>query len=257
MKKQAIVCRCQKEGLVSASNVAMVLKVLHENAVAVWETPDLCVAVEAGDSRLAGFSGLVVACHERAVRGLLAVARVDGDATVVDARGNDDREGLARQVREFIARGPTPVSTLSAESPVSDASALEGWFPVIDYARCSRCMKCLTFCLFDVYAAGGRGVEVQHPGNCKPGCPACARVCPDAAIVFPKSAEESLNGGATERSASDAKIDLSALLGGDVYERLRERRPFDPKRTPDEGRALRERQLAILAAQRLLEGDKK
>jgi hypothetical protein len=52
-------------------------------------------------------------------------------------------------------------------------------------------------------------------------------------------------------------LDLSALLGGDVYETLRERRPFDPKRTPDEGRALRERQLAILAAQRLLEGHKK
>jgi Pyruvate/2-oxoacid:ferredoxin oxidoreductase delta subunit len=256
MNKQAIVCRCRREGLVSASSADAVLKVLHENAVPVWETPDFCAAVEAGDLRLKGFSGLVVACHERAVRGLLAVAQVEGEVAVVDARGQGDADQLVPQVRAFVASGPTPVQT-DAESAPSSAAALEGWFPVIDYERCSRCMKCLTFCLFDVYAAGVRGVEVEQPGNCKPGCPACARVCPNGAIVFPKSPEECLNGGTAERSATDAKSDLSALLGGDVYERLRERRPFDPKRTPDEGRALRERQLAILAAQRLLEGDKK
>jgi NAD-dependent dihydropyrimidine dehydrogenase PreA subunit len=159
-------------------------------------------------------------------------------------------------VREFAATEPALVQTVT-ESSASYATSLEGWFPVIDYDRCSRCKKCLTFCLFDVYAAGARGVEVEHPGNCKPGCPACARVCPDGAILFPKSPEESLNGGIAERSAAVAKIDLSALLGGDVYERLRQRRPFDPQRTPDEVRALRERQLAILAAQRLLEGDHK
>ena len=50
-------------------------------------------------------------------------------------------------------------------------------------------------------------------------------------------------------------MDLSALLGGDVYERLRQRRAFDPQRTPEEVRALRERQLALLAAQRMLEGE--
>ena len=50
------------------------------------------------------------------------------------------------------------------------------WFPVIDFNRCTNCMQCLSFCLFDVYGVttGGK-IQVQNESNCKTDCPACSR----------------------------------------------------------------------------------
>ena len=61
------------------------------------------------------------------------------------------------------------------------------WFPVIDYSRCTNCMQCLSFCLFDVYGVSpDRKIQVQNQNNCKTDCPACSRVCPEVAIMFPE-----------------------------------------------------------------------
>src|SRR5688572_7576418 len=69
------------------------------------------------------------------------------------------------------------------------------WFPVIDYDRCTNCMQCLSFCLFGVYGADADGhIQVQNQDNCKTNCPACSRVCPEAAIMFPKYKAGPING---------------------------------------------------------------
>lgn len=101
------------------------------------------------------------------------------------------------------------------------------WFPVIDYDRCTNCMQCLSFCLFGVYGVDGGGrIQAQQQDNCKTHCPACSRVCPEAAIMFPKYKGGPINGD--EVSDADLqrekmKVDISALLGGDVYSLLRDR----------------------------------
>jgi Pyruvate/2-oxoacid:ferredoxin oxidoreductase delta subunit len=60
------------------------------------------------------------------------------------------------------------------------------WYPVIDGSRCVQCQHCLQFCLFGVYELDAEGkVQVRNPDQCKPGCPACSRVCPHSAIMFP------------------------------------------------------------------------
>ena len=41
--------------------------------------------------------------------------------------------------------------------------------------------------------AGG-GIKVQNESNCKTDCPACSRVCPEAAIMFPKYQAGPING---------------------------------------------------------------
>jgi Pyruvate/2-oxoacid:ferredoxin oxidoreductase delta subunit len=126
------------------------------------------------------------------------------------------------------------------------------WFPVIDYDRCTNCMQCLSFCLFGVYGVDTAGkIQAQNEDNCKTNCPACSRVCPEAAIMFPKYKSGPINGDAV--SAEDLqrekmKIDISALLGGDVYSMLRERSDraktrFSKER--DSGKALNERQKCL------------
>lgn len=122
------------------------------------------------------------------------------------------------------------------------------WFPVIDYNRCTNCMQCLSFCLFDVYGVDSDNqIQVQNNDNCKTDCPACSRVCPEVAIMFPKYKAGPINGD--EVSEEDVnreamKMDISDLLGGDIYSRLRQRHETARQRFAkerDDKRALNER----------------
>lgn len=127
------------------------------------------------------------------------------------------------------------------------------WFPVIDYDRCTNCMQCLSFCLFGVYGVDdGQRIQVQNNDNCKTNCPACSRVCPEAAIMFPKYKAGPINGDVVSDSdlqREKMKIDISALLGGDVYQMLRDRSEkaksrFSKERDSD--KALTERQKCLV-----------
>ena len=85
-------------------------------------------------------------------------------------------------------QGPGQVSEIS--DPVRTR-----WYPVVDYERCRGCRQCHDFCLFEVYDVDDEhGVRVVRPDNCKPGCPACARVCPQGAIMFPHYADPAIAG---------------------------------------------------------------
>ncbi len=60
------------------------------------------------------------------------------------------------------------------------------WYPVIDPDHCTQCYECLNFCLFGVFDLDAASrIFVAQPEACRPGCPACARVCPQGAIFFP------------------------------------------------------------------------
>ncbi len=127
------------------------------------------------------------------------------------------------------------------------------WFPVIDYDRCTNCMQCLSFCLFGVYGVDEQQrIQVQNNDNCKTNCPACSRVCPEAAIMFPKYKAGPINGDVVSNAdlqREKMKIDISALLGGDVYAMLRERSEkaksrFSKER--DSNKALQERQKCLV-----------
>ena len=60
------------------------------------------------------------------------------------------------------------------------------WYPVIDDDKCTACLECVNYCLFGVYTIGNDSRPfVDQPDACRDGCPACARVCPNKAIMFP------------------------------------------------------------------------
>src|SRR4051794_40203303 len=88
------------------------------------------------------------------------------------------------------------------------------WYPVIDYSRCTNCMECLDFCLFGVYNVDSlERLYVENQDACKKGCPACSRVCPENAIMFPEHKTPGI-AGAPGATVSGLKIDLTKLFGG-------------------------------------------
>ncbi|MEM9399678.1 MAG: ferredoxin family protein [Verrucomicrobiota bacterium] len=159
----------------------------------------------------------------------------------------------AEEVVELIDKrqGENDVDLKDQNNPTGTGT-WKPWFPVIDYDRCTNCMQCLSFCLFDVYGVDSENqIQVQNQDNCKTNCPACSRVCPEVAIMFPKYQTGPIHGG--EVSEEDVnrekmKVDISALLGGDVYSMLRQRTErandrFSKER--DSERALKERQKCL------------
>ncbi len=140
------------------------------------------------------------------------------------------------------------VDAIRAETRSYESGPWKPWFPVIDYQRCTNCMQCLSFCLFDVYGVDAESrITVRNPDKCKTNCPACSRVCPEVAILFPKYGSGPINGdevNAEDMEREKMKVDISALLGGDIYSLLRERHVKAASRFAkerDEGKALKER----------------
>jgi Pyruvate/2-oxoacid:ferredoxin oxidoreductase delta subunit len=149
------------------------------------------------------------------------------------------------------------VEATRAEKKAATHGGWKPWFPVIDYDRCTNCMQCLSFCLFGVYGADSAGhIQVQSQDNCKTNCPACSRVCPEAAIMFPKYKAGPINGDLVRDSdlqREKMKVDISALLGGDIYSMLRMRSEraqsrFSKERDSDKALSERQKCLVKLAA---------
>lgn len=144
------------------------------------------------------------------------------------------------------------VETTRGDKPMNQPGVWKPWFPVIDYSRCTNCMQCLSFCLFDVYGVSkDNKIQVQNNDNCKTNCPACSRVCPEVAIMFPKYQAGPINGdevNAADASREKMKVDISSLLGGDIYAALKNRSEaaksrFSKERSPD--KALDERKKCL------------
>ncbi|MCG8583948.1 MAG: ferredoxin family protein [Pirellulales bacterium] len=103
----------------------------------------------------------------------------------------------------------------SAGVPRLNVDPSRRWYPVIDYSRCTNCLECIDFCLFGVYGTDRQDVIfVEGQDNCRKGCPACSRVCPENAIIFPHHKTPAIAGSDAD-GAAGLKIDLSLLFGGD------------------------------------------
>ena len=151
------------------------------------------------------------------------------------------------------AQAVEQVDGIRNEQKMPKPGSWKPWFPVIDYDRCTNCMQCLSFCLFDVYGVSAdKKIQVQNNNKCKTDCPACSRVCPEVAILFPKYRHGPINGdvvSSDDMRREAMKVDISALLGGDIYQALRDRSAKSKSRFAkerDEDRALQERQKCLI-----------
>lgn len=190
------------------------------------------------------------------------VAPLDQSTLVVlqDEAAGEDREtedtssGVSVRMRGIAGLDTESVVDLVRAEAEVEPGTWKPWFPVIDYDRCTNCMQCLSFCLFGVYDVDDdKQIDVAQPHRCKTNCPACSRVCPEVAILFPKYRNGPINGDevkADDVSREKMKTDISSLLGGDIYALLRKRHErassrFSKER--DESRALKERQRCLVA----------
>ena len=200
--------------------------------------------------------GVTSASGERAVAPAdkspaVVIGRFAGHVPEVEGAMTRDITGLnAMQIADLV-------ETTRAEASAPKHGEWKPWFPVIDYDRCTNCMQCLSFCLFGVYGVDGdKRIQVQNNDNCKTNCPACSRVCPEAAIMFPKYKAGPINGDMVSDSdlaKEKMKVDISALLGGDVYDMLRLRSEkaksrFSKERDSDKALTERQKCLVKLAA---------
>lgn len=224
---RVLLCNCADAGIGDADCRRAVREGLLARGITFAELTDLCRLTANHDATLCALADggmlTIVACHPRAVRGMLTAAGITPDASRL--RLLDLRSMTADTILDAISEA-APV-----DMPVaSNDDHWRPWFPVIDYDRCSHCGQCLSFCLFGVYSRSPEGkIVVTNPRACKYNCPACARICPQVAIMFPKLGEQEspLNGDAItdeENLKARARVNADALLGDDLYAALAQRR---------------------------------
>jgi NAD-dependent dihydropyrimidine dehydrogenase PreA subunit len=182
---------------------------------------------------------------ETEARGIGALGVLDRHIYCVDLRNAPKHEPFLEEIRRIAAecrerraaqpQPPQPAAVVSlgtdlikatpstngngTASHIKPEELLQApnrrWYPVIDYSRCTNCLECIDFCLFGVYGIDGEErITVENQDQCRKGCPACSRVCPEQAIIFPEHKTPAI-AGAPVGAIGALKIDLSRLFGGD------------------------------------------
>jgi Pyruvate/2-oxoacid:ferredoxin oxidoreductase delta subunit len=251
-------CHCARAQILPPETKTAVLEHLRNRGAALVEVEDLCELVAKKDPALMPFAKTadlrIAACYPRAVKWLFASAKAPLDESAVFL---NMRAQSAGQITEILALEHPSRPDAPALAPVRESSkdSWLPWFPVIDFDRCTHCMQCLSFCLFNVFGVSAdRKLQVENPENCKPNCPACARVCPETAILFPKHKAAPINGDVVANQEAPAKVDISSFLGGDIYQFLRDRNKresarFSKERDPQT--ALEERRKCLAQLRQL------
>ncbi len=227
MSKSPLVlyCRCAYSQIIPDNVKHTVLNAIAEAGVEFEAVPDLCELSARRDPVLGRWAEAdamkIVACFPRAVKWLFHAGGAPLQPESVEFLN------MRTDSIEVPARRDEGSAAEHREIELDRTGEWVPWFPVIDYERCANCKQCLNFCLFGVYGLSEQEqVEVQKPANCKTNCPACARVCPQKAIIFPKYTESPFNGDQVKEDdgqGTEAGTKLSELLGGDIHDVLRGR----------------------------------
>jgi Pyruvate/2-oxoacid:ferredoxin oxidoreductase delta subunit len=217
-----IFCSCSFNKLLD-NNLLEKLVGAAENADEEFDiVDDLCRIVDKEPERFKKMDGAtVVACYPRAVKSLFDKAGCSLKETINIRKGvvDGDTEEWHKNIAASLGLSlGSDTSEIELLKPVGDWIP---WYPVIDYDRCIHCGRCMDYCLFGVYAIEDGRIKVVNSDHCKNNCPACSRVCPEKAIIFPKYPKSFINGGMIDEEPS---VDIEELLKKrDLYKQLQAR----------------------------------
>jgi len=232
-KSYVIFCSCSNTELIPSEIKESILDFLKKQGINSVIIPDLCGFVSNIDEKIediisSSISVKIIACYPRAVRWILNAANIKDikHCEIINMKILSldlIKEKILKDCSNPSYRGE---EFIYLESDLKDAWI--PWSPVIDYDRCSNCKQCVSFCLFEVYRVSQDGdVIVNRPENCKNNCPACARICPKTAIIFPKLDESPINGDEVSKDIKKNKnvqLDMEKLINDDLYKTLSKRR---------------------------------
>jgi len=217
-------CNCDYSDIIDSKCKVHILNELATSDVDFEVVQDLCELAAKKDAKLKCWaqadSLTIVACYPRTVKWLFKAGGV-----VLDTKKTqflNMRTGTAGQILSALFDKKTP-SGNKRTIQLKEKGDWIPWFPVIDYDRCENCMQCMNFCLFGVYELSqNEKVQVTNPAGCKTNCPACARLCPHKAIIFPKYPDSPINGDDIDDNEK-ANSESGAISGEDAHEMLKKR----------------------------------
>jgi NAD-dependent dihydropyrimidine dehydrogenase PreA subunit len=226
MGKKVFFCNCGAK-LIGKDRLELISEYLKQSENSFVEISDLCGCSvdkksEIHDLFLTGDEILIIACYPRAVKLLLENSGIDHKKLKSDFLNfrelNNDQ--IFSRINSFFTgehEGSPPFGLVSpAEWP--------SWYPIIDYSRCSSCGQCADFCLFGVYDKIDNKVVVVNPKGCKNNCPACGRICPQTAIIFPRYEYNGAIAGSDiiDEIAEQQRqsLDIDTILGSNIYKAL-------------------------------------
>jgi NAD-dependent dihydropyrimidine dehydrogenase PreA subunit len=255
--KKITICRCSSRQIIDKEKVSIVSEALRKAGYLVQTEADLCEkAISSSQEMNEIASTTVIACYPRAIASLFSRLNLTLPVEqVLDIRNEGSDEILRRfnlpdggEVKTVsdkskprfavagmpVAVGKTPSVVAGASFSAAGTEILplqkqgqDAWYPVIDRDRCVDCGKCHDYCLFGVYVLEENQVKVKFPRNCKNNCPACARICPAKAIIFPKYAKSPINGGLTDEEQA-VSIDAKSVYTQALRAKLEQRKAGIP-----------------------------
>lgn len=225
-KKKITICACASRQFIDKEQAAEIAATMQSKGFDVTVEADLCKKVMTRSSDMKEIaSGVILACHTRVIESHLEWLGIEAGGIV--SMRDRSKEDILADLQTIAQTTADELSGLAgfrkqiAEFPVEDGT--DAWYPVIDKIRCTECGKCHDFCLFGVYTVEDKKVRVLQPQNCKNNCPACARMCPSQAVIFPKYDKSPINGG-TEVEEAFNPNEMDEVYRERLRMRLQERR---------------------------------
>jgi NAD-dependent dihydropyrimidine dehydrogenase PreA subunit len=230
MGKKIIFCNCSGERI-DSERLQVIEKNIRKVNSEIVKVSDLCALIALRKDILSDVfrkenKYLIIGCYDRSMRLLLEQSDIDHKNISFDFINFFEltNEEIFQRVSSFCENS----NQTSSIKEIDRKSDWISWFPVIDYSRCSGCGQCADFCLFGVYEKSEGRVNVINPVECKNNCPACARICPQTAIIFPKYKYGGAIGGSEFIDESEEQkrqsIDIKNILEGDIYSSLEKRK---------------------------------
>lgn len=230
MRKKIIFCNCEGE-IITSERLQSINEKLKQSKADIIGISDLCRLSVMGKEDLKTIFAeeneyLIIGCYSRTMKLLLGGHLVNIEKLNIKYLNFIElaNEPLFQEIEAFCTNSQQE----NTFQEIITKNEWPSWYPVIDYSRCTACGQCADFCLFGVYDKTEERVSVVNPKGCKNNCPACARICPHTAIIFPKyklggaiSGSEEIDEMAEQKRQA---MDIESILGGDIYSALEQRK---------------------------------